>query len=125
MTEASRKGSRNLIAEGDIYVATSVLLETEWVLRSAYGLPASRIMQTLRSFAGLPGVALENPSLISRGALDWADGAWTLRTRCIWDARGIARSFEFDRKLAKVAAGLCDVTVVSLSRCASKLHRPH
>ena len=40
----------------NVFVSTTVLLESEWVLRSAYGLAAKEIAMALRAFAGLPGV---------------------------------------------------------------------
>src|SRR5690242_6524315 len=63
--------ARKLMEGGDLFVATSVLLETEWVLRSGYGFASERIVRVLRDFAGLPGVTLEDPLLVAR-ALDWA-----------------------------------------------------
>ena len=70
--EAQSARARKLIKAGDIFVATTVLLEAEWVLRSAYGLSAERIVGALRGLAGLPGVRLEDAPLVAQ-ALDWAE----------------------------------------------------
>ena len=64
--------AKALIDGTDVFVCTTVLLETEWVLRSAYGFAASRLVPAMRGFAGLPHVALEDPALIAR-ALDWME----------------------------------------------------
>lgn len=105
--------ARKLIEAGDVLIATSVLLETEWVLRSAYGFPAERIVQALQAFAGLPGVTLEDPQLAAR-ALDWAarglDFADALH---LGRAQDCTAFMSFDRRLAAAAARLSDVKVVA------------
>ena len=58
------------VIDGDrVFVSTTVLLETEWVLRSVYGLPATQVAAALRDFAGLPGVSVESPARLAE-ALD-------------------------------------------------------
>lgn len=47
---------RALIDEGGVFVSAVVLLESDWVLRSAYGFAGGRVASALRVFAGLPGV---------------------------------------------------------------------
>ena len=61
--------ARAAIGEGDIFVSTTVLLESEWVMRSAYGFDGKRVAGALRAFLGLPGVAVESPVLLAE-ALD-------------------------------------------------------
>jgi predicted nucleic acid-binding protein len=65
--------ARKLVEESQVWVATTVLLETEWVLRSVYRYAPSQIAKALRDFAGLPGVLLENPPLAAQ-ALGWSEG---------------------------------------------------
>ncbi|HVZ68249.1 MAG TPA: type II toxin-antitoxin system VapC family toxin [Rhizomicrobium sp.] len=62
--------ARALIAANDIFVATTVLLETEWVLRSAYKFTVDDVADALTAFAGLPQIKLENPEATAK-ALDW------------------------------------------------------
>ncbi len=62
--------AKALIDGADVFVCTTVLLETEWVLRSAYGYAAGEVATALRAFAGLPRVSLEDPPLAAQ-ALDW------------------------------------------------------
>jgi predicted nucleic-acid-binding protein len=61
--------ARAVIEDGDVFIPTTVLLETEWVLRSAYDFTAKQIARALRGLAGLPGVTVESPSLLAQ-ALD-------------------------------------------------------
>ena len=62
--------AKALIDGNDVLLATTVLLETEWVLRSAYGFDRAEIVEALRSLAGLPRLTLENPARALK-ALDW------------------------------------------------------
>ena len=57
--------ARAVIDGEDVFVSTTVLLETEWVLRSAYAFDPTQVCKGLRSFAGLPRVALEDPLLVA------------------------------------------------------------
>lgn len=56
--------ARNAVDAGDVFVATTVLLESEWVLRSVYGFGGGEVAAALRAFSGLPGVSVENPALL-------------------------------------------------------------
>jgi predicted nucleic-acid-binding protein len=105
--------ARELVADGDIFVATSVLLETEWVLRSAYGFAGDRLVGALRGFAGLHGVTFEDPQLAAR-ALDWAEQGLDFADALhLGRASGCSAFMSFDRKLAKAAAGVADVKVTA------------
>ena len=62
--------ARRLIDNNDVFVCTTVMLETEWVLRSAYGLPAAQCARSLTDFAGFPRVTLEDAAAVAK-ALAW------------------------------------------------------
>ena len=64
--------ARAAIDEGSVFASTTVMLESEWVLRSVYGFAATEIAAALRSFSGLPSVSVENPVLLA-DALDRAE----------------------------------------------------
>ena len=64
--------ARAVIDAGDVFVSTTVLLESEWVLRSVYGLSQTEVAAALRAFAGLPGLSVESPAVLSE-ALDHAE----------------------------------------------------
>jgi predicted nucleic-acid-binding protein len=59
-----------LICGEDVYVCTTVVLETEWVLRRGYRFSRDQIVAALTAFAGLPRVTLEDPALTAQ-ALEW------------------------------------------------------
>lgn len=104
--------AREIIGDGDLFIATSVMLESEWVLRSAYGFSTSEITGALRSIAGLPGVILEDAALLAQ-ALDWTDLGMDFA-----DALHLARAsdceafFTFDKRLAKAAVAVGSSKVI-------------
>ena len=64
--------ARAAVDGGAVFASTTVLLESEWVLRSVYGFAPVAVAAALRAFAGLPGVSVENPGLLAE-ALDRAE----------------------------------------------------
>jgi predicted nucleic acid-binding protein len=103
--------ARALIGRADVFVCTTVLLETEWVLRSAYGFAANQIASALRAFAGLPAVTLEDPAAAAQ-ALDWmASGMDFADALHLTKTAGCDAFISFDRKFARVAKRLAAVEV--------------
>ena len=95
--------ARALIGKTPIFIPRTVLLETEWVLRSVYDFAAEQIIPALRALAGLPGVTLEDPRTVAQ-ALDWAETGMDFA-----DAPHLAASagcegfLTFDRRSARSA----------------------
>ena len=88
----------------DIFVGTTVFLESEWVLRGVYGFSPKEVCRALRAFAGLPGVSVENPPLLaeaidrSEAGMDFADALH------LGAAAQCEAMLTFDRKFIKNAA---------------------
>lgn len=100
-TQSSR--ARALIDSQPVFVAATVMLEVEWVLRSAYGLAPLEIARTLRAFSGLPTVEVEDGTVVSSAldlserGLDFADALHLGKSaHCV----GFA---SFDRKFVTAA----------------------
>jgi hypothetical protein len=55
---------------GLVFVSASVLLETECVLRGAYGLARMEVVRLLRDFLSLPDVSIEDPAMIAQAGDD-------------------------------------------------------
>ncbi|HET7054998.1 MAG TPA: type II toxin-antitoxin system VapC family toxin [Thermomicrobiales bacterium] len=53
-----------LVRRNEIFVGLTVLLETEWVLRSAYGATRDEIVVAFRGVAGLRNVNVEAPAIL-------------------------------------------------------------
>lgn len=100
------QAARGVIEAGKIFIGTTVVLETEWVLRAGYRLSSPEIAAALRGLGGLAGVSLEEPAKVAQ-ALDWMAEGMDFA-----DALHLARSghcsafITFDRKLAKIAEGI-------------------
>ena len=69
-TQAAR--ARALIDVQPVFVAVTVMLEVEWVLRSTYDYAPLEIARTLRAFCGLPTVNVEDGAVVS-SALDLSE----------------------------------------------------
>jgi predicted nucleic-acid-binding protein len=59
-----------LIEKNDILISKTVILETEWVLRHAYGIDSDRIITGLRKLLGLPNVTVEDSWTVFQ-SLNW------------------------------------------------------
>jgi predicted nucleic-acid-binding protein len=105
--------AKALIDGEDLFVCTTVLLEAEWVLRSVYGYRPAQLVRALRALAGLPRVALEDPSLAAR-ALQWmAAGMDFADALHLAKAEGCEAFISFDKRLAAAANAVSDVEVRS------------
>lgn len=95
-----------------IFIAKTVLLEVEWVLRFSYQLPRDVIAPTLRKVIGLPPVAVEDPDEVFialdgyEQGLDFADA---LHLASSGSADGFAT---FDQKMVKRAGTLQAIEIV-------------
>lgn len=105
--------ARRLIDGNDVFVCATVMLETEWVLRSVYGFSTAQCAKALAGFAGLPQVTLEDPAAVAK-ALDWtergvdfADGLHLAK------AESCDAFISFDRDFAKAANALGGIKVRS------------
>jgi predicted nucleic-acid-binding protein len=93
--------ANRMIANHPVYVSNTVLLECEWVLRSAYGLEPGDCVEAVRDFAGLPNVTFEDPELAAtalewhKQGMDFADAMHLAR------AEGCEAFVSFDKGLAK------------------------
>ena len=106
--------AKELFERETIFVALTVLLETEWVLRSAYGFRPAPVVAALRAFAGLRNVAIQDAPSLAK-ALDWAE-----RGMDFADALHLAQAVDcdgfvsFDGRLAKTARRAGAESVMSL-----------
>jgi predicted nucleic-acid-binding protein len=93
-----------------VFIAKTVLLELEWVLRSGYGFDRPSIMRAIEGLLGLPNVASEDPTQ-TRAALGWYEAGLDFA-----DALHIAASHRADR------FATFDVKLVKRAKSLSNLH---
>ena len=103
-----------LIRSNEIWISKTVLLETEWVLRSLYRFSPQSLAGALRALAGLERVFLEDEMAVAK-ALEWfqqgLDFADALHLASADNARQFAT---FDGKLARQARRMTTLKAVSL-----------
>jgi predicted nucleic-acid-binding protein len=96
--------ARALIDSEAVFVSTTVLLETEWVLRSVYEFSSTACATAISCFAGLPTVTLEDPMRTAAalaGVLEGLDFADALHLAA---AEGCEAFVTFDQRLIKAVA---------------------
>jgi predicted nucleic-acid-binding protein len=95
-----------LLAEGPLMVLPTVLLETEWVLRSAFNYSREATGASLTSLLALPGLdfierdRIVDAVLLHQGGMDFADALH------LTHAAECDEIVTFDRKFARAAASL-------------------
>jgi predicted nucleic acid-binding protein len=95
--------ARALVDGEAVFVPVTVLLEAAWVLRSAYGADAAKVVQALRAFGGLPTVTIEDAAGVA-AALDLAGRGMDIADALHLSRAGHCEAFAtFDRRFAKAA----------------------
>lgn len=102
----------SLLGQKDkIFIAKSVLLELEWVLRAAYGLTRPTILKAIQQILGLPNIVIEDMLQVVaalnyyQSKLDFADA---LHLASNQEAKTF---YTFDKQFAKNATNLSGVSV--------------
>ena len=97
-----------------IFIAKTVLLEVEWVLRFSYQLPRKVIAPTLRKVIGLCTVEVENPDEVSI-ALDGYEQGLDFADALHLASSGKAECFAtFDQKMGKQVGKLQAMKILVL-----------
>jgi predicted nucleic-acid-binding protein len=99
----------SLFKTENIYIPTTVILETEWVLRYAYDFTSENIISAFRSLFGLPNVELEDPNEIG-DAIDWYEQGMDFADAIhLAKSKGADEFITFDKKLISKAKKLTDI----------------
>jgi predicted nucleic-acid-binding protein len=96
---------REVTAGRRVFIGQLVLLETEWVLRSRYGLSKNRIIETISGLLDTADVQFEDEPAIEEALFTWKDAAADFAD-CLIGARnrrlGCRATATFDAKAAKL-----------------------
>ena len=110
--QARRSGA--LFARNRVFIPKTVVLETEWVLRYAYGFEPEAIVTGLRSLFGLANVDVEDLPAVKQ-ALDWHTQGVDFADGLHLTSSASARQFAtFDRALVKAAKRIGASRVVAV-----------
>ena len=111
--------AKRIMGKSSLFVARSVVLELEWVMRGGYGYSRDEVAAVLQHLVGLPNVTIENWEMVMdaiagyRAGLDFADALHLAA------ANACEEFVSFDSKLAKSAAKLKLKPDVSLVKASS------
>lgn len=111
---AQARRARRVFERVEVLVTATVLLESAWVLASAYRLEPRRISAALRGVLGLEGVVTDSPAAIAK-ALDWYDAGLEFADALHLAGASRSQAFvTFDERLVRRAkrAGLTSVVTV-------------
>jgi predicted nucleic-acid-binding protein len=109
--DAQSARARDLIERGPVFVAPTVVLECEWVLRSFYGFSRSEVVGALEAFCGAPKIVVGEAAAVKRAfrlaerGLDFADALHLAQ------AEGCEAFVTFDKRFARKSRELGGVTV--------------
>jgi predicted nucleic-acid-binding protein len=109
--EALARRALEIVANNDVFVPVTVILEAEWVLRDAYEMPPDEVIRELRRFCGLERVTVGAADVVAH-AFDYAE-----RGLDVADALHLAQSSDceafvtWDKPLARKAKRLSDALV--------------
>ena len=92
-----------LFAAESIFLAKSVLLETEWVLRHCYRLERPALLRSLRLLSGLPGVIVESAAEVATALAAFESGLDFADALHLAASRHVGRFATFDEKLVRRA----------------------
>lgn len=97
-----------------VWISKTVLLETEWVLRSLYGFSPQAVVTALQALAGLQNVVLEDEPAVAN-ALDWFKNGLDFADALHLASADKAKQFAtFDQKLAKRAQSLSPLEIIGV-----------
>ncbi len=103
-----------LIQNNRIWIAKSVLLETEWVLRDTYAFSPGQVASAFRDLSGLPQVEIEDDIHVAQ-AIDWLESGIDFADALhLASSQSTAEFVTFDRKFAANAAKLTAAKVRTL-----------
>jgi predicted nucleic-acid-binding protein len=103
-----------LFAAESIWIGNSVLLEAEWVLRSAYGFDKRAIIRALSVLLGYERVTLQDPVGLMNALALASEGVEIADALHVCSTPPGATFVTFDRKLAQRAAraGATNVSLI-------------
>jgi predicted nucleic-acid-binding protein len=106
--EAARQHltAAGIMAQPALFVARTVMLELEWVLRGGYGYDRKDVARVLEHLVGLPNVVIENRDIVEDALRHYHEGLDFADALHLAAARSAELFATFDSKFAKRAERL-------------------
>lgn len=103
--EQAERARQRLRGE-ELWLPKTVLLECEWVLRSAYGLSRDSVVSTFRALLGYPQIRLEDRETVLRALEALAAGLDFADALHLASSSAAERLVTFDRQFGEAASRL-------------------
>jgi len=101
-----------IMESDDIFIPKTVMLETEWVLRHAYGIKKINIIKGFQRLLGLRNVEVEDPDTVLK-AISWYDSGLDFADALHLASSKRAEKFAtFDSALIKKARQVSSIQVM-------------
>lgn len=104
--ESQYRKAVTVLEGGDVFIPETIWLETEWVLRYAYGFDAAAVVRAFRAVLGLPAIHTADASRLLL-ALEWHAAGLDFADALHLSGSQEAETFlTFDQAFVRKAAGL-------------------
>jgi predicted nucleic-acid-binding protein len=106
------KRAARIMEKEDVFIPKTVLLETEWVLRHAYKIERTKILESFQKVLGLPNVSMENPQTVVLALSFYAEGLDFADALHLASSKGADGFATFDKNLLKKADTVSSVRLI-------------
>ena len=106
------KRAAKLFGENEVFIPKSVMLETEWVLRHAYGIEKNAILGAFQRIVGLSNVKMEDRQALSLAVSWYGDGLDFADALHLASSREAAEFATFDKTLLRKAGQVSSVNLI-------------
>lgn len=109
---AQARRAVKILESDQILIPKTVILETEWVLRYAYEIETSRIIEGLKKLLGLPNLSVEDPDTVTQAISWFEDGLDFADALHLASSKRADKFVTFDIAFAKKARKVTALKVV-------------
>ena len=102
----------NVMESDDVFIPKTVMLETEWVLRHAYGIKKINIIKGFQRLLGLRNVSVEDPDNVIQSILWYEDGLDFADALHLASSKRAEKFATFDSALSKKARQVSSIQVI-------------
>jgi len=107
------KRAAKLFGENEIFIPKTVMLETEWVLRYAYGIDKSDILGAMQRLIGLSNIKMEDSQAVSLAVSWYADGLDFADALHLASSRDAERFATFDKSFLRNAGQVSPMNMLA------------
>ena len=107
------KRAAKLFGENEIFIPKTVMLETEWVLRHAYGIDKNGILKAFQRLIGLSNLKMEDPQTMIVAISWYGDGLDLADALHLASSREAEKFATFDKSLFRKDGQLSSLHLIA------------